>query len=63
MATTVRAALLGVLDQLSEDEQAEVLAYARRLLGARQVPADAPADGAGERARREEQWDEEGGHQ
>ena len=57
MATTVRAAFLGVLDHLSEDEQAEVLAYAR------QVPADAPADGTGERARREEQWDDEGGHQ
>ncbi len=63
MATTVRAALLSVLDHLSEDEHAEVLAYARRLLGARQVPADAPADGTGERARREEQWDDEGEHQ
>jgi hypothetical protein len=63
VSTTVRAAFLGVLDQLSEDESAEVLDYARQLLGANHAPADAPADGVGERARREGEWDDEGGHQ
>ena len=63
MSTTVRAELQGVLDQLSEDDVAEVLDYARRLLGANQAPADAQADGAGEGARREGRWDDEGGHQ